>query len=115
MKLNRWWEDDPERYGLRPRSHRPGEPNFDLAWSSDGKIFVFEVKSITSKNEEEQLRLGLGQVLRYRHVLSLRYQDQEVVPVLAAEREPSDSTWSDLCVQCGVRLVWPSTMVSLFG
>lgn len=55
--------------GINPRSRRPDEPNFDLAWQANGTIFVAEVKSITDDNEEEQLRLGLGQVLRYRHRL----------------------------------------------
>jgi hypothetical protein len=50
--------------GLDPRSRRPQEPNFDLAWDARGTVFVAEVKSITDQNEEEQLRLGLGQVLR---------------------------------------------------
>jgi hypothetical protein len=100
--------------GLSPRSHRPGEPNFDLAWVADGTVFVVEVKSITSKNEEKQLRLGLGQVLRYQQVISIRHEDQRVIPVLAAERKPNDATWSDLCRQLGVRLVWPETMPSLF-
>lgn len=103
-----------EDHGMQPRSHRPGEPNFDVAWTADDEIFVVEVKSTTSRNEEKQLRLGLGQVLRYRHVLSIRYQDQDVVAVLAAERKPKDPTWPDLCAALGVRLVWPETMASLF-
>jgi hypothetical protein len=76
---------------------------------------VVEVKSITSKNEEKQLRLGLGQVLRYRQVLSIRYRDQDVIPVLASERRPKDSTWVDLCDTLGVRLIWPETMSSIFA
>jgi hypothetical protein len=100
--------------GYSPRSHRPEEPNFDLAWAPEGKVFVTEVKSLTSKNEEKQLRLGLGQVLRYRQILGLLYPDREVIPVLAAEREPSDSTWSDLCREFGIRLVWPEIMTDLF-
>lgn len=55
--------------GVEPRSPRPDEPNFDLAWESNGRVFVAEVKSITPRNEERQLRLGLGQVLRYRDVM----------------------------------------------
>jgi hypothetical protein len=54
-------------------------------------------------------------VLRYRHVLSIRYQDQDVIAVLAAERKPMDSMWSDLCDGLGVRLIWPETMSSLFS
>lgn len=42
---------------------KPGEPSFDLAWMTTETVFVVEVKSTTAKNEEKQLRLGLGQVL----------------------------------------------------
>lgn len=52
------------RAGIEPRSRLPYEPNFDLAWEAKGTVFVAEVKSVTDANEEEQLRLGLGQVLR---------------------------------------------------
>ena len=41
-----------------------------MAWQKDGTVFVAEVKSITAENEEHQLRVGLGQVLRYRQHLS---------------------------------------------
>jgi hypothetical protein len=75
---------------LQPRSHRPGEPNFDLAWMSGDNVFVAEVKSTTDMNEEKQLRLGLGQVLRYRQVLALQHSDKTVIAVLVAEREPID-------------------------
>jgi hypothetical protein len=50
--------------GSAPRSPRPGEPNFDLAWENDGAVYVAEVRSITDRNEEKRLRLGLGQILR---------------------------------------------------
>ena len=48
-----------------PQAGRPllPEPNFDLAWQRDETVFVAVVKSTTASNEEEQLRLGLGQVL----------------------------------------------------
>jgi hypothetical protein len=59
--------------GLAPRSPCAGEANFDLAWKKDGAVYVAEVKSITDLNEEKQLRLGLGQVLRYRWLLRHRH------------------------------------------
>ena len=37
-----------------------------IGLGGNGTVFVAEIKSITDDNEEEQLRLGLGQVLRYR-------------------------------------------------
>jgi hypothetical protein len=72
------------------------------------------MKSVTPKNEEKQLRLGMGQVLRYQQVLSLRFAGKSVIPVLASEREPKDPTWVTLCEAHGVRLVWPKIMASLF-
>jgi hypothetical protein len=90
--------------GLEPRSPNAGEPNFDVAWLVGSKIFVAEVKSLTAKNEEKQLRLGLGQVLRYADQLG---GGLHRAPVLAVEREPMDSSWLILCEKLGVLLVWP--------
>ena len=75
--------------GIEPRSCLATEPNFDLAWQRNGTVFVAEVKSITADNEEEQLRLGLGQVLRYRQRLSA-LGHQRVIAVLVPERQPPD-------------------------
>jgi len=65
---------------------------------------VAEVKSLTAANEEKQLRLGLGQVLRYAHQLD---RQAGTVPVLVVERIPRDSSWERLCEKLGVVLVWP--------
>jgi len=89
---------------MEPRSPRADEPNFDLAWRIGDFVFVAEVKSLTLKNEEKQLRLGLGQVLRYAHQLG---HNVVVKPVLAVERRPNDHTWMQLCERLGVILVWP--------
>ena len=67
-------------------------------------MFVAEVKSITDDNEEEQLRLGLGQVLRYRHRLE-RLGHNRVVAVLVPERAPRDASWADLCRELQVALI----------
>lgn len=91
--------------GLRPRSAKPGEPQFDIAWVNGPTLFVAEVKSLTKRNEEQQLRLGLGQVLRYRNLLST--PRQQVRAVLAGERRPSDPRWTTLCDEYDVCLVWP--------
>lgn len=94
--------------GLEPRSPRPDEPNFDLAWSQGNIVFVVEVKSLTKSNEESQLRLGLGQVLWYRHVLSHSYS--EVRAVLIPEYRPTDERWCDLCANLDVALLWPNIL-----
>ena len=90
--------------GIEPRSRRPKEPNFDLAWEARGRTFVAEIKSITDSNEEGQLRLGLGQVLRYRQrILALGHND--VVAVLVPERAPRDPSWRELCHKLDVVLL----------
>lgn len=90
--------------GIEPRRGlRPG-PDFDLAWEKEGTIFVAEVKSITAENEEHQLRVGLGQVLRYRQRLSALGHDR-VVAVLVPERQPRDPSWRELCKEVGVVLL----------
>jgi hypothetical protein len=87
-----------------PRSPR-GEPNFDLAWDEpDGPTVVVEVKSVTAANAERQLRLGLGQVLRYRQLLG--GDGRDVRAVLALSAAPADSRWLDLCRSHGVGLIW---------
>lgn len=98
--------------GFEPRSPRAGEPNFDLCWRQEGVVNVAEVKSLSEANEEKQLRLGLGQVLRYRHLLSKA--GAEVRAVLAVERQPRDSGWEELCEGLGVRLTFPGRFEGLF-
>jgi hypothetical protein len=90
--------------GIEPRSRLPEEPNFDLAWEANGTVFVAEVKSITDENEEGQLRLGLGQVLRNRHRLR-GLGHPHVGAVLVPERAPRDPAWHDLCQELGVALL----------
>jgi hypothetical protein len=97
-------------HGGTPRSPGPGEPPFDVAWQWDGVDYVAEVKSLTASNEERQLRLGLGQVLRYRHLLSTR--GKQVVAVLAVEKKPCDDSWAALCRDLDVVLCWPESFSS---
>jgi hypothetical protein len=98
--------------GAAARSARADEPQFDLAWLDGDELYIAEVKSSTASNEERQLRLGLGQVLRYAHLLSVHYR---VRPVLAVERQPADDSWQGLCDQHGVLLVWPPSFGPLGG
>ena len=90
--------------GIEPRSPTAGEPNFDVAWTHDATTYVAEVKSTTYRNEERQLRLGLGQVLRYRSILSAAL-GRPVSAVLVPERTPRDSTWETTCEDVGVALL----------
>jgi hypothetical protein len=91
--------------GVSPRSARPNEPGFDIAWMWEGALYIGEVKSVTNRNEQSQLRLGLGQLLQYRHQMRIVYPGK-VVAVLATERKPPQ-LWIDICNALEIELVWP--------
>jgi hypothetical protein len=99
--------------GIEPLSPAPGDPTFDIAWFRGKVLYVAEVKSLTHTNEERQLRLGLGQLLRYRQQLSHRARD--VRGVLVAEHEPSDPTWAELCAEVGILLSWPGRFAQVLA
>jgi hypothetical protein len=89
---------------IRRPSTKAGDPPFDVAWTCSGILFVAEVKSTTRDNEEHQLRLGLGQLLRYRWQLG-RQTSFPVKGILVPESGPSDPEWSALCESLGISLV----------
>ena len=92
--------------GMLPLSPKQGEPEFDIAWKTAEALFVCEVKSLIPENEERQLRLAIGQVIRYRQKLS-SMGHEPVVAVVATERPPEDSSWRELCDDEGILLIWP--------
>lgn len=92
--------------GYSPRSPSTSEPNFDIAWQAADRHYVAEVKSLTDQNEEKQMRLGLGQVLRYAFTM----RELNACPVLIVERQPGDLSWIELCSSLGVLLVWPELL-----
>ena len=100
-----------QQHGLTPRSWSVAEPFYDLAWERNGEIWVAEVKSLTTRNEERQMRLAIGQILRYAQQLA--YKSKPVVMVIAVEREPADATWKTLCTSLQIRLAWPGTFEQL--
>jgi hypothetical protein len=100
--------------GRVPLSPRLNEPEFDVAWRNDEIMHIAEVKSIHDDNEESQLRVGLGQVLRYRHLLK-RLWRRPVHAVIALERAPSDPAWIEMCAEHGVDLLWPPFVPARFG
>lgn len=73
--------------------------------------YVVEMKSITRTNEEKQLRLGLGQVLRYRQLLVPA--GHRAVDVQVAGRPPPES-WQALCDQLGVIQMWLTALDDLW-
>lgn len=89
--------------GLKPWAPTFDGPMFDIVLSqNDEVVFVVEVKSATTENLEFQLRIGLGQVLRYAH--QLESNGCTVVPVIAIERCP-DTSWKALLMETGVGLI----------
>ena len=84
----------------------------DIQWRSGKKLFVGEVKSLTSKNELHQMRRGLGQILHYRYLAAEEHPDSIVVPVLITPAQPSHE-WTAICDDAGVTLVWPKTFKKL--
>jgi hypothetical protein len=98
--------DHLESLGLKPKSPDDTGIKWDVFWETDGIAYVGEVKSLTRRNEENQLRRALGQVLRYRQLLARLREDVRAVTV--AEREPTASgDWLELCGELGVTLTWP--------
>ncbi len=104
---------------LKSKKLKPFSPNaghlarFDIAWKHRGRLHVCEVKSLNRVNEDQQLRLGFGQVLHYKQLLE-QSEKTRVQAVLAVEREPSDSkTWLKLAKNHGVKLVWKATFKDL--
>jgi len=81
--------------------------NHDGTWKRAGSFCICEVKSITAKNQVQQLQKGLGQILHNRFKAQ-RGRPERVVTYLIAEREPADSSlWRELCEQQGVVFSWP--------
>jgi hypothetical protein len=68
---------------------------------------------MSGTNEEKQLRLALGQLLRYGHLLGAN--GRPVRTYIAVEREPKDESWGALCDQLGIRLFWPETFASVLS
>ncbi|MGC4888082.1 hypothetical protein [Micromonospora sp. DT227] len=90
------------RLGLTAGTRLHGVP-VDLAWLDDqGRQFIAEVKSVTTGNATDQLRLGLGQVLEYRHRLALL--DVPVTAVLLVSQY-GDPAWWGTCDDSDVVLL----------
>ena len=90
-------------------SFREGTPgvNHDGAWEHGRRFCICEVKSVTAKNEVDQLRDGLGQILHNRFKAQ-EGRREKVKAYLIAEREPSNSSlWADLAAECDVVFTWP--------
>ncbi|MGX4688282.1 hypothetical protein [Streptomyces sp. JNUCC 63] len=92
--------------GVEVRAHARNAPRFDAGWSRGTDLFVAEVKSLTGASEDQQIRLGMGQVLDYTHQLRTAHPSRRIHPVLVLEKPPSDARWTSLARSVGVRLTW---------
>ena len=102
--LENWLIELLREENLEPLDPVQG-PQFDVAWQVNGKLIVCEVKT-TRLNETKQIRLGLGQVLHYRHEAALN-SEHDVIAALLVERAPAESLFEELCRELGVHLFWP--------
>jgi hypothetical protein len=89
-----------------------GAPFFDVAWRIGDRLYVCEVKS-TSNNEAHQLRLGLGQIIQYRHLLASVGGRVDVQGCLLIENQPADAHWMDICRAERIVLFWPARWDSM--
>ncbi|MFI1718878.1 hypothetical protein [Streptomyces litmocidini] len=88
------------------RGHARNAPRFDAGWSRGDEVFIAEVKSLSDANEDQQIRLGIGQILDYAHQLKLARTHGLVRPVLVLERQPGDPRWVSLASESGILLTW---------
>jgi len=77
---------------------------FDLGWRAhDGELWVCEVKS-TAWSEQEQFRLGLGQVIEYRHRLNEQMPERWNA-ILVLSRSSVEPKNREIAASVGVTLV----------
>jgi hypothetical protein len=88
------------------RGHGRNAPRFDAGWSRGDDVFIAEVKSLTGAGEEQQIRLGVGQVIDYAHQLRSLKTHGQVRPVLVLEKQPADSRWTAMARDNGIILTW---------
>jgi len=79
----------------------------DLVMERDGRWLVVEVKTLGSSPmlEQQQLRLGLGQALHYRHRLQSLHEHTQAAVVV--DRKPADDVWVEAMQAVGIQLSWP--------
>ncbi|MFI8950085.1 hypothetical protein ACIGO6_26600 [Streptomyces sp. NPDC053750] len=92
--------------GIEVRTHAPGAPAFDAGWSREADVFIAEIKSLTGAREDQQIRLGIGQVLDYAHQLRTSHPGRRIHPVLVLEKRPAAPRWSSLAQSVGTWLTW---------
>ncbi|MFJ3336873.1 hypothetical protein [Streptomyces sp. NPDC086766] len=97
------------RRGVEVHSFARNSPRFDAGWAIGNDIFISEVKSLTGTSQDQQIRLGIGQVLDYAHQLRLAVSGRSIRPVLVLEKAPADDRWTSLAQEVGIQLTWAPT------
>ena len=97
--------------GWLARSPVALEPQYDVAWLANDMLYVCEVKSLTPENEERQLRMATGQIIRYRQQLTAKGHEP-CFAVICTERQPADTSWDELCEKEGIILIWPEVALA---
>ncbi len=102
MSLQDRLADGLRQRGIEPRSPGSWQPRFDLAFEHEGVQFVVEVKS-GDPVSTQQIRLGVGQLLEYRHRLQPAASPQ-VRAVLLVESQPPEP-WGELAGAVDIQLI----------
>jgi len=92
--------------GVSPRSPKPSEPAFDVAWQFNGTTVVVEVKSANESNRRQQMRLGIGQVLEYQGILRDNAPGDDYRAVLLLSIAPDGIDYL-LSAESGVLVIGP--------
>lgn len=99
--------------GVEVRTYARNAPKFDAGWSRGTDVFVAEIKSLTGASEDQQIRLGIGQLLDYTHQLRAAHPGRRVHPVMVLEKSPSDARWAALAQDVGIQLTWAPEFANL--
>lgn len=93
---------------------RTAAPEVDVGWRApDGSWVIVEVKATTEANEVERWRLGLGQVIDYRHAFGPDQVVRAAVALTGRPRHFDEMATASRSVD--VHLVEPSTLDTLFA
>ncbi|WP_250000247.1 hypothetical protein [Actinoplanes sp. M2I2] len=89
------------RHGIR--AGELVDPPVDVAWrNAAGLQMIAEVKSCVEGNDSTQLRLGLGQILEYRHRL---LPARGAAGAILLTSRVTDPIWFEICRAAGVNLL----------
>jgi hypothetical protein len=111
--LENWLIETVQRSGLEPLDPA-GPPFFDVAWKVHDRMVICEVKTVRL-HQDQQLRLGLGQILDY--VDQVRRGNDSTIGVVGAvlaSGEPNEPRWVDVFRAAGIVLFSPDSPVDRF-